>query len=88
MTIKLPVVTALNTSTYTAIEVPSATKRSISAYTEDGTSFKLAIDASGTGEAIIPSDASLSMDDISDEDETIFYAKAVTGTPNLVVLWR
>ena len=88
MTIKTPVVTALNDSTYTAITLPSAYGRSISARTSDDTAWKMAVDASGTGEVNIPASKSISIDKIKDRDGTIFYAKASSGTPNLEVIWE
>lgn len=87
MTIKTPVVTALNSTTYTAIDIPSAANRAFLAFTEDGASFKIAVDASGTGEIIIPANSSFSDSEISDDSATIFYAKSISGTPNLAVIW-
>lgn len=86
--IQEPVVIALNTSTYTAIEIPVANKRCrpISVHTEDSSSFLIAIDDSGTGEAIIPAPGIYSNDCVTDTNGVIFYAKASAGTPNLVVL--
>jgi hypothetical protein len=89
--INTPVVTALNASTYTAISIPKTNNpacRAVSFYVDDGTAFLLAVDASGTGEATIPADTSISMDCVNDTGGIIFYVKASAGTPNLVVLWQ
>lgn len=95
--IQAPVITALNTSTYTPIVVPKSSlkggghPRPMTYYTEDGSSFLQAVDDAGTGEAIIPAGAIFTEASISDKNESnipdgiIFYAKATAGTPNLVV---
>ena len=53
--INADVVTALNTSTYTAIVIPfSDFIRPVSYFTDDESDFIEAVDASGTGAATIP----------------------------------
>lgn len=86
--IKAPIVTALNSSTYTAILSPGGCG-GIGVYTEDGTSFYIATDSSGTGEAIVPADTSISFGNVCPEEVTniVLYAKSASGTPNLVLLW-
>jgi len=85
MTIKTPVITTLSAS-YQAITLPSADRRSFSAQTSDGTSFYVAVDASGTGEALVESGAQ-TINRMSSNDDTIFWAKAFSGTPDLTVFW-
>ena len=79
---------ALNASTYTAITLPSAARRNISARTSDKTEWLIAWDASGLNSQTIWAEKSLSINEISDRDETIFWAKASAGTPNLDLLWE
>ena len=96
--IETPIITALNTSTYTAINIPNNFKLGrpcipISAYTDDGSSWLIAVDGSGTGAstilALTPYNNSCVQgnitDDSADGTETIFYAKATAGTPNLIL---
>lgn len=86
--IPLPVVTALNSSTYTAITISASNGpcRSVALFTEDGSSFLIATDSAGTGESIVPADVSISYRCVNDTSGVILYAKSVSGTPNLVVL--
>ena len=88
MTIKLGKSIALNTSTYTAITLPSAAHRNVSARTSDQTEWLMAWDASGLGAQTIWAEKSVSINNIGDRDETIFYAKASAGTPTLDLLWE
>lgn len=83
-----PVVTALNAVTYTAITIPRTNRPvPVSYYTEDETGFYVAIDASGTGEALVPEKTGVNIEQMSiDADGLLLYAKAVSGTPNLVVM--
>ncbi len=85
---KSPIITALNTSTYVAISMPGGGngRWSVAYYTEDGSGFYVATDSSGTDEALVPEDASINQSITTKSDEVLFYAKAVTGTPNLVLL--
>lgn len=86
--IRTPVVTALNATTYTSIAIPvSGGKcRPISAWTETGVAFYIAVDSSGTGEALIPAPGMYSNSCVTTDNQgVIFYAKAISGTPNLAV---
>lgn len=85
--IRTPVVTALNATTYTAIVIPETNGRCrpISAWTETGVAFYIAVDSSGTGAALIPSPGTYSNSCVTDTNGVVFYAKAVSGTPNLVL---
>ena len=84
-----PIVTVLNTSTYTRIVMP-AKLGGVTVYTEDGTSFYVATDSSGTGEALVPADIAVGWDRITpnaNDSSAALYAKATVGTPNMVLLW-
>jgi len=90
--IDTPVITALNASTYTAISIPKWTGpcRPISAYTDDGSSCLIAVDATGTGESTILSLDKYNNSCVRGTDGTgsttvLFYAKASAGTPNLIL---
>ena len=86
-TIRTPVVTALNSTTYTAIVIPEngGKCRPITAWTETGVGFYIAVDSSGTGEALIPAPGTYSNSCVTYKDGLLFYAKAISGTPNLAV---
>lgn len=88
MTMKSPIITALNTSTYVSITMTGGDfgKWSVAYYTEDGTSFKIATDSAGSDEAIVPADSSINQSITVKSGGVLFYAKAVAGTPNLVLL--
>lgn len=81
-----PIITALNTSTYSAINMP-AQIGNVAIYTEDETGFYVATDSGGTGEALIPT-GKLSIERLRPKDGVAMYAKAVSGTPNLVLLFN
>jgi len=83
--IKTPVVTALNTETYTPITLNDQAAEGFSIHISDGSAFFYAVDASGTGEALVPDNASLSWGHYEPAHATIMYAKSVTGTPDLIV---
>lgn len=92
--ITTPSVTALNTSTFTAIKIPKwdGPCKPIAAYTEDGTEWYISDTSAGTVEATILEDVSYSNECVMGDDQTnnttiLFYAKASAGTPNLVVLY-
>jgi hypothetical protein len=87
--------TELNTSTYTAIEMPSGSScRSILMYCSDGTTVLLASKEDGTGER--------NLGGSEDADNTegwtnicsaygvtaIIWAKASAGTPDLILLYQ
>ena len=90
--IKAPVVTALNTSTFVAILLPEVERtegrfgRPMSFYTDDGSSFLWADNSSGTGAATIPADTTFNHLNVKDSDGIVMYAKASSGTPNLVTI--
>ena len=86
-------VTALNASTYTAINVPSDYRNNggcvpVLAYLEGGASFLLATDSAGTDEATWPANTGLSNDCIKARGSagTVFYAKSASATPNLILV--
>ncbi len=90
-----PVVTELNASTYTAIELDVTVAGKVNnvfnpsaIYTEDGSAFYIATDSSGTDEALIPVSKVYNSASVKVDPATgiVCYAKAVGGTPNLVVL--
>ena len=83
--IKTPVVTALNSSTYTPITLGNDHAYGFSVYISDGSSFYYAVDSSGTGEALVPAASSLFWEHYEKKLTTVMYAKAVTGTPNLIL---
>ena len=85
--IRKPIVTALNISTYTKILMPEQIG-SIGVFTDDASSFLIAVDAAGTGAATIPANLSVGWHRVKpDDDGAVFYAKATVGTPNLVLLF-
>lgn len=84
--LRTPIVTALNTSTYVAINMPRQ-KGNVAVYTEDETAFYVARDASGTGEAKVPT-GKLSVERLAPNSGVAMYAKAAEGTPNLVLLYN
>lgn len=77
----------LNSSTYTAIDgitLQGAYNVKVMYFTEDGSSFLVANDSDGTDAYTVPE--SLGIAEIANiPDGTAFYAKAVSGTPVLVV---
>lgn len=81
------VVTELNTSTYTPIVIPfSDFVRPVSYFTDDESDFLEAVDDSGTGESTIPGTTKVNLRAmVNKSDGILLYAKASTGTPNLVV---
>jgi len=80
-----PIVTAINTTTYELITVStSEARRDISLHTEDDSAFIIATSSAGANAATIPAGKSLSFKNIVAGE--LLYAKAVGGTPNLVLL--
>ena len=80
-----PVVTAINTSTYTAITVPRVDAppglpTPMGVITEDGARWYYATSAAGANEALMPADTALNSRIVPEEDGTIMYAKGVTET--------
>ena len=80
-----PVVTEINTSTYTAITVPRvdappglATPMGV--ITEDGAPWYYATSAAGANEALMPSDTALNSRIVPEDDGTIMYVKGTTAT--------
>jgi len=85
--IKVPVITALNNSTYVAISTDSTNDAyGFAVYTDDASAFYIAVDVGGTGAALVPENASLSWAHHVEASENVLWAKSVTGTPNLVLL--
>jgi len=90
-TITEPLSVALNTSTYTAIQIPEAENLKdkffpVSAYTSDGTTFYISKEESpGTDKPIL--DTAIYNNNYIKRglDGTIFWAKADAGTPSLIV---
>lgn len=80
-----PIVTELNTSTFVEISVgpDRLTTRNISLHTEDLSAFIIKESATGT-EAVIPT-GNMSIANVSSQG-SLLYAKALSGTPNLVML--
>jgi len=83
--IKTPVVTAINSTTYTPIALGEEQAYGFSVHISDKSSFYYAVDSSGTGEALVPDNASLSWGHYEPENSIIMYAKSVSGSPNLIV---
>ncbi len=85
-----PYVTSLNASTFTKIELPSVVyPTNIGWYTEAAgvsVGYIIATDSAGTDAANVIADLPIEMKITpSKTDGTIFYAKSLSGTPNLVV---
>jgi hypothetical protein len=81
------VVTALNTSTYTAISLgASQSCGSISFWVDDGTAFYISDTTAGTVNGLTLANQTFNIDIAQAKGETIFYAKASAGTPNLVLM--
>lgn len=84
--IKMPVATALNTSTYVAVETGSDTAFGFAVMISDGTGWYMASDVSGTGEQLIDTHLTgLSWGHYVNANTTVFWAKAVSGTPDIVL---
>ena len=82
-----PIQTALNTSTYTAIQMPAGQSCITFAFwVEDGTSYYLSSDSAGTANVLVPASTSLSMTMPQGDNSILFYAKASAGTPNMAVI--
>ena len=89
-----PIITALNTSTFTKISLPTGSDQinssncnPVSIYTEDETKWYLSDDSAGTNKVTIPATKVLNIECLkADADGCILYAKASAGTPNLAVL--
>ena len=81
-----PVKVPLNTSTFVPVSMQqNLSPRDIAVYTEDGTDWVMSSDEAGTDAVTIPGGSSLSYGNV-DSYGVIMYAKAVAGTPNLVLL--
>ena len=84
--INLPVVTALNDTTYVAITLTADTPAwGFMVHTDDASAFYLALDDSGTGVQLIPEKYAPVWNHYEAVGTTVVYAKSVTGTPNLVL---
>ncbi len=91
------ITTPLNSSTYTAVTVratdtPTNRARVITYWVEGLPEYYQATSSSGDGEALIPADVVFVEADVTPtasdgkgDGLILFYAKAVSGTPNLVV---
>lgn len=77
----------LNATTYTAIvsdnaEFPTPFSWLLSTTAD----YLMASDAAGTDEANIPAGTTINQIVTPDKDGTVFFAKAVTGTPTMTLL--
>ncbi len=83
--IKSPVVTEVNSSTWTAITNSSADCRNFAIWLKDGTQFIYATDASGTDAAYSPAGAlAISFPTSSVKSFIVMYVKTVSGTVDCV----
>ncbi len=84
-------ITALNTSTYVAIEVPEgANLGSVSVYVSDASAVLIAKDAAGTDARPFPAIGTETWTNVSTiyGSNSIYYAKSTAGTPNLILLYQ
>ena len=82
--------TALNTSTYVAIEIPSHSAcGKVTIVASDRSKVYLAKDSSGTDVISMEEDESLDWGGVCSDygTTTLFFAKSAAGTPSLVVLF-
>jgi len=85
--IHLPIVTALNTSTYVAIQLDTnQSGRTFKCCVSDGTACLIAIDSSGTGAFTTLANLYFTINNTEPKNGIICYAKASAGTPNFQVL--
>jgi hypothetical protein len=82
----VPKATALNASTYVAITTPAVACYGLSIVISDGSDWKWASDAEGTGEITWPGSLPLNLPNHLMPSTKIMYAKATAGTPNLLIL--
>jgi len=91
MSIIEPIATALNTSTYTAIQIPDSENMldkffPVSAYTSDGTEFYISnVETPAADKPVLENQTYNNNGATQGADGTVFYAKASAGTPNLVL---
>jgi len=86
-TILPPFQTTLNSSTYTAVRLPSNMScQNFAFWVEDGTSFYLSSDSAGTDNVLVPADTKLAVQEFHNKGTVLFYAKASSGTPIIAVL--
>jgi hypothetical protein len=85
-------ITALNTVTRVPIPLPANTScGSIYVYTSDGSTFYISKDAAGTDERPVQPDAiGEGWSDVCaiSGSQTVFWAKADAGTPDLILLYQ
>lgn len=77
---------ALNSSTYTEITSNEAFPTPFSWFTEDSSSYYLASDSAGVNKILVPEGAIINQTLKPFPSGGIFYAKAVSGTPNLALI--
>lgn len=79
------IITSLNASTYTAVVIPRACL-AFGFWTEDGTSYYLNTLDSDTGAGLVPENFPINMRAPQAKNAEVLYAKAVSGTPNLIMI--
>ena len=83
-------VTALNTSTYTAIPFPSgASCGYVTGYVSDGTAVTIATDIVGTNARPLPANTPEAWGSVCPKYGTnvVYYVKASAGTPDFILLY-
>jgi len=85
-----PITTALNSSTFTAINIPKVHGFiSVSYFMEDDTlTFYESATSAGPG-ALIPAGKviNIALMKVDIRTGTVLYAKSASGTPNLIIKW-
>jgi len=85
--INLPIVTALNTSTYVAIQLAAnQSGRKFTCCISDGTACLIAIDSSGTGAYTTLADLYFTIENGEPKNGILCYALASAGTPDFQAL--
>ena len=85
--INLPLVIALNTSTYTEIVLPAGQAgRRFTCCVSDGTACTIAIDSTGTGAYVTLADLYFIIEDAIPKGGTVCWALASAGTPDFQAL--
>ncbi|WP_022667929.1 hypothetical protein [Desulfospira joergensenii] len=84
-TIREPIVTPLNTSTYTAIVAVYPCPNGFTVWVEDETGYYYATDQAGTNPVEMNGRGAMTFPDSTVKGETIIWIKAKTGTPNFIL---
>ena len=86
--IPTPITIELNDTDWKPVTTPSGFDRACAIFTNDMSAWMLSTNSNGASAVTIPENLPLSIDQVRNSEELLFYAKAVTGTPILTLFWR